>query len=689
MDHVQSIKFGKYRLLNRIAVGGMAELFLAKMTSIQGFEKTVVIKRLLPQLLEDQELVSMFLNEARLAATFTHRNILQIYDLGEVDDTFFIAMEYIDGKNLRTILRRCKNQRLLLSIQNALYITSQICTGLDYIHNLKNRDGKALNLIHRDVSPENVMITTQGEVKIIDFGIAKATCEASMTRVGVLKGKLAYMSPEQASGERLDRCTDIFSTGILLYEMVTGKRVYGGADVEMLARIRNADFAPAEKLMASLSSDMRKILNRSLAKNPRDRYQNCAEFAADVNDCLAVFPTQPNSDSLAQSIKQLFNDDPTSTSDRVEENSLPVSSEASRLAERFPKFNFLSYPKKILTEKFRKAVRSAGQWLRYVKSKRVSFDKNSDQMIISLFDEIKQHPALLLRTLLKKAATLPRPILLGAFILLIVGPLLAYAISLNPKRNSYQEKAISSAVGTLEPGLNSSLQEVPSSSSDSVISYGSGNTRSERTTPSADPSIDQKIQLAVQKLGMGDYISALVLFEEILIRNPSIIERIANPYSKALLARGSEQMGTDPNEAISLIEKAVKIDPFNAKGHFQLGRIHTTLEHYPQAIEAYKKSAELDPGFPDVYFNIGYVYGVMGDYSEAETMFRICTELLPSYLDEVYLNLAIVQKKQGKEVESLRSLKRSLEANPENEAVRRYMQKLQEQQKDNDKRGKS
>jgi len=359
------------------------------------------------------------------------------------------------------------------------------------------------------------------------------------------------------------------------------------------------------------------------------------------------------------------------------------------LAEHFPKGNSLSYPNNIVTEALRKARRLAGQWLQYEKPQIASSNKRSDQMTISL-DEITKHPELILPTLLKKAAALPRPILFAASAVLIIGPLLPYAMSLKPKSTSYQEKPISSAVRTIEPVLNNSLQDSSSSySPDSEISYESNNPTTEKTMPSADPSVDREIRLAVQKLEIGDYISALELFEELLTRNPSVLERIANPYSQALLGRGSEQMETDPKEAVSLVEKAVEIDPFNAQGHFQLGRVHTTLEHYPEAIEAYNRAAELDPLFPDIYFNLGYVNAVMGNYSEAEEMFRTCSELVPFYLDEVYLNLAIVQRKQGKEVESLRSLKLSLEANPENAAVRRYMQKLQKQQKDKDKSGKS
>ncbi len=228
MTKFEPVRFGKYLILDKIATGGMAELFQAKITSVEGFEKLVAIKKILPNLTQDKNLVNMFIDEAKLAAMLTHQNIVQIYDLGSMEGAYFIAMEYIHGKDLRVISRKAQGKKLPLPLEYALYIACRISSGLDYSHNLRDFQGNPLKLIHRDISPQNILVTYEGEVKIVDFGIAKAAKKTSDTKEGLIKGKVAYMSPEQAAGKVIDHRSDIFSTGILLWEMVTGKRMFEG-----------------------------------------------------------------------------------------------------------------------------------------------------------------------------------------------------------------------------------------------------------------------------------------------------------------------------------------------------------------------------------------------------------------------------------------------------------------------------
>ncbi|WDT79866.1 MAG: serine/threonine-protein kinase [Candidatus Manganitrophus sp.] len=224
----QPIRFGKYLLLDKIGTGGMAELFLAKQTGLSGFEKSVAIKRILPHLTQGSEFIAMFINEAKLAALLTHQNIVQIYDLGNVDQCHYIAMEYIMGKDLRTVINHGKSKNIPLSIGDALLIVSKICSALDYAHRKKDLNGNDLHLVHRDISPQNILVSYEGEVKLVDFGIAKAAMGGQETKTGVLKGKLAYMSPEQAWGKPVDGRTDLFALGIVLYEAVTGERLFSG-----------------------------------------------------------------------------------------------------------------------------------------------------------------------------------------------------------------------------------------------------------------------------------------------------------------------------------------------------------------------------------------------------------------------------------------------------------------------------
>jgi serine/threonine protein kinase/cytochrome c-type biogenesis protein CcmH/NrfG len=306
MAEFEPVRFGKYLILYKIATGGMAEMYQAKITSVEGFEKLVAIKKILPNLTQDKNLVKMFINEAKLAAMLFHQNIVQIYDLGSMEGAYFIAMEYIHGKDVRVLTRKAKERNLPLPLEYALYITCRICSGLDYSHNLKDLQGNSLGLIHRDISPQNILVTYQGEVKIVDFGIAKAAKKSADTKEGLIKGKVSYMSPEQAAGKSIDNRSDIFSTGILLYEIITEERMFQGSDLQILERVRKADFEPAENIVPDLPSEVSQILSRALAKGVTRRYKSCAKMLADLEECLTAFPVRPSAEGLSHYMKELF-----------------------------------------------------------------------------------------------------------------------------------------------------------------------------------------------------------------------------------------------------------------------------------------------------------------------------------------------------------------------------------------------
>ena len=306
MNASEPTKFGKYWLTDRIAVGGMAELYRGKISGDEGFEKAVAVKKILPHLAAEQDAVNYFIDEARLAALLQHPNIAQIYDFGRLEDSYFIAMEYLFGKDLKTLLHIAEERNLPLSLENALHITSRICSGLDYAHNMKDLQGDLLNIIHRDVSPQNIFITYDGQVKIIDFGIAKAASRITSTRSGVIKGKVAYMSPEQAEGLEVDHRADIFSVGILLYEMVTGRFMYDGDAMEILARAREANFTRPERIVRDLPECVVLTLDTALAKDTRTRYTSCGEMLSDLEDCIYHLNFRPSDQKLAQYMKALF-----------------------------------------------------------------------------------------------------------------------------------------------------------------------------------------------------------------------------------------------------------------------------------------------------------------------------------------------------------------------------------------------
>ncbi len=280
------LPFGKYYLLERINVGGMAEVFRAKAYGVEGFERLVAVKRILPNIAEDKEFIKMFIDEAKIAVQLNHANIAQIFDLGMVDTSYYIALEHIHGRDLRAIFDRCRNHGQPMPVAQACFVTMKVCEGLDYAHNKRDQSGQEIGLVHRDVSPQNVLVSFEGEVKIIDFGIAKAAGKGSKTQAGILKGKFGYMSPEQVRGLPIDRRSDVFACGIVLYELLTGERLFvGESDFSTLEKVRNVEILPPGTYNRKIPDELERIVLKALAKDVDDRYQN----AIDLHDELQAF----------------------------------------------------------------------------------------------------------------------------------------------------------------------------------------------------------------------------------------------------------------------------------------------------------------------------------------------------------------------------------------------------------------
>ncbi len=309
MQPFQPVRFGKYLLLDKIAVGGMAELYRAKIIGVQGFEKLIAVKRILPHLTTEDELITSFIDEAKLAALLNHPNIVQIYDFGHMESSYFLAMEYLIGKDLRFIAKRSNERGLPIGLEHTLFIASRLCSALEYAHNLKDFQGKPLHLVHRDISPQNVFITYDGQVKIVDFGIAKAASQSTMTQVGMIKGKVAYMSPEQAEGKAIDHRSDIFAAGIVLYEMLTGHRMLEGDTLTILTRLREGQYVPPGDAIKDLPPKLKSILDRALAKDLEGRYQSSADMLADLEECLYDLSLRPSARGLSLFMKDLFKEE--------------------------------------------------------------------------------------------------------------------------------------------------------------------------------------------------------------------------------------------------------------------------------------------------------------------------------------------------------------------------------------------
>src|SRR5262245_667565 len=304
------IRFGKYTLIDRIAVGGMAEIFLARQAGLEGFEKTIVIKRIRPHLSKQASFVKMFLNEAKLAAQLNHPNIVQIYDLGKIGESYFIAMEYIFGRDMRRIIPKADSLGIPFPMVYALKIASSVCEGLYYAHQKVDLYGNPLNIVHRDVTPENIFVSFDGTVKVLDFGIAKAANQIEQTRAGEIKGKLSYMSPEQCMGKALDNRSDLFSLGAVLYEWLTGFKLFtGDSEVAILKSITEGKIYAPSYYKADIPEGVEAILMKALEKDREKRYQTAWEMQYDLDQFLSQYEFTPSNIHLSNFLKQLFSDE--------------------------------------------------------------------------------------------------------------------------------------------------------------------------------------------------------------------------------------------------------------------------------------------------------------------------------------------------------------------------------------------
>lgn len=277
----------RYTIIDRIDAGGMAEVFRGVAESIQGFKKSVAIKRILPDLVKNDKFVSMFLDEAKVSLFLQHANIVQVFDIGKTDQSYFLVMEFVNGCNLKAMLDRLKAKNQRIELAHAIYLMIECCKALNYAHNAENPETSApLEIVHRDVSPPNILISKMGEVKLVDFGLAKANSQIEATDQGVVKGKFSYLSPEAASGQSVDCRADIFAVGIILWEMFTGRRLfYGETDFQTVEQVRQAKIPSIAALNPDVAPELENIVRKALAQDPKDRYQE----AADLGDALSQF----------------------------------------------------------------------------------------------------------------------------------------------------------------------------------------------------------------------------------------------------------------------------------------------------------------------------------------------------------------------------------------------------------------
>jgi serine/threonine protein kinase/Tfp pilus assembly protein PilF len=592
-------KFGKYQLLQKIAVGGMAELYRAKVTRAHGFEKLVAIKKILPHLIDQGNLVKAFIDEARLAAFLQHENIVQIYDFGSIDGEYFIAMEYLSGKDLRKLTDKAGKTAVPLGLENTLYIISQICAGLDYSHNLKDLQGRPLNIIHRDINPQNIFLTYEGQVKIIDFGIAKAASHNSTTHEGLIKGKLAYMSPEQATGKTIDHRSDIFSTGIIFYELLAGRRMFEGETMQVYSQVREARYEPLDKLVPDLPAKMNAVVEGALAKNPDQRYQTCGEMLADLEECIFDLPARTNGRRFATFVKEFFREElaveentlwektQVYSDERSDRGSLPLSDD-----ETHGSTVFLNAPGK--WELFRHHI-----W---------RFIPVGAMIILGLvfnlsLTELSFTPSD--RSVAAYSIDLPPP------------PVDTIADQIEAARNALEAKQFSSAVALFETVLADDKSAIKRFS-DSYVEALKG--------------------LAEERISTDRDFAKELLLKALDIK----------PASEPVLSKLGFIYLDDKNypQAIETYQKVTEIEPRLPNAFFNLGYIYAITEDYARAREMYARVVRMEPDFLDeALFNLAMVQEQLGEHSQCLKSLKQAIEINPGNSPAMaYLNQITQQK---------------------------------------------
>jgi serine/threonine protein kinase len=306
----------RYRVIKRLEAGGMAEVYLGEAVSMEGFKKTVAIKRVLPHLAQNEAFIQMFLDEARLSARLDHANIVSVFDISKKDDTYFLVMEFVDGANLKKVVESLKKRGKRVGLGAAVLIAMESCRGLSYAHELHDENGTPLGIVHRDISPPNILLTRRGEVKLADFGLAKASTQLQTTDPGVVKGKFSYLSPEAAEGNEVDARADIFSIGIVLWELLAGKRLFlGENDYATVKLVQRANIPRLAPLNREVDEAFEEILLRALTKDPKNRFQSARELGDTLASYLFNRQLKVTNFDLANLVQLAMSDEPMQTSE--------------------------------------------------------------------------------------------------------------------------------------------------------------------------------------------------------------------------------------------------------------------------------------------------------------------------------------------------------------------------------------
>jgi serine/threonine protein kinase/Tfp pilus assembly protein PilF len=595
MKKFQPKKFGKYQLLQKIAVGGMAELYRSKVTRAHGFEKLVAIKKILPHLTDQGNLVKAFIDEAKLAAFLQHENIVQIYDFGSIDGEYFIAMEYLFGKDLRKLTSKARKTAVPLGLENTLYIVSRICAGLDYSHNLKDLQGEPLSIIHRDINPQNIFLTYEGQIKIIDFGIAKAASHNSTTHEGLIKGKLAYMSPEQATGKTIDHRSDIFSTGIIFYELLAGRRMFEGETMQVYSQVREARYEPLDRLLPDLPPKLHEVVQGALAKDPDQRYQTCGEMLADLEECIFDLSVRTNGRSFATFVKEFFKEELA-----VEETALwektQVYDDGQSDPGSLPPDADGTYGSTVF-------LTAPGKW-ELLRRNIWRFMPVVAMVIIALVFNLS----------LTELPFTPSDRSVAAYSIELPLPEVdTIADQIKTARDALRAKQFSSAVALFETVLAEDQSAIKGFS---------------------DAYVEALQGLAEERISTDAEFAKGLLLRAVAIK----------PDSVPVLSKLGFIYLRDNNypQAIDTYQKVAELEPQLPNAFFNLGYIYAVTENYTRAREMYARVVQMEPAFLDeALFNLAMVQEQLGEHSQCLKSLKQAIEINPdntpavTYLDQI------------------------------------------------------
>jgi serine/threonine protein kinase len=585
MTSLQTRQFGNYIILDQLAVGGMSELFRSLVTGNQGRGKLIALKKILHHLSNDEDLIGSFLEEAELAALLNHQNIVQIYDYGQQEGTCFIAMEYLSGKDCRSLLRNSQEKAIPFDRKNAIFIVSQVCAGLDYAHKLKDSQGKNLNIIHRDVSPQNILITYEGNVKIVDFGIAKSTSRNIHAQKIIAKNKVAYMSPEQARGKTIDHRSDIFSCGILLYELITGNHMLSRDTMQISAKIKNIVWAEG----VTQGERIQEVLERALQINPDDRYQTCHDMLNDLEECMQA-ETCPSPDGLSKYMKVLFAEE--------------ISTEKQHLQEII-KNGHIQVKGKVSAAFMKPAANLANMFL--------ETKNNVSRAMKGLSQNIKKRKSIL------------AGLSVGFFLVILL-------ISSISQRNAVSDQQTITPKSKPEAFAESAETAKFQKGMEALIDrqFNKAITLFEEAL-TLDPEMKDQVSLpyAEALVGLANNIhetdpeQAISLFKKALHFDPN---REQAYFQLGMIFLKQKNYAA----AVENYEKVIEINPKLPDAFFNLGFINALLKDYVKAEEMYTQVVELSPPYLDeALFNLALIQSKLGKDDESLANIKKAIQINP------------------------------------------------------------